>query len=209
MLVDKEISQLWSSSVTYNAMSDIKVRLSTVVWTGTCCSLYWDQSALFFRWPLTNSWSPPKETSNFDTGGPEAWRTREQHEVKRRAISCSTASVWVMSFLAVLIMPSPFTMDITCYSHFSFGRRAWLNLTWPRGLTKQMVSAWIYTPWLWKKGARKIFISSQGSAKVTTTACLCSDMKPISVMELSKCHKKQRGAMEHPFPRAFLGWWVF
>lgn len=55
-----------------------------------------------------------------------------------------------------------------------------------------------------KKGDLKIFISSQGSAKVKTTACLYSDMKPISLMELSKCHKKHWDKTEHTFPAPFL-----
>lgn len=133
------------------------------------------------------------------------WHTRAKSLKDRmkgtwKAISWSTAPVNMVSFLVVSIMLSSITMDITCNSHFSFGYRAWLNLTWTWVLTKQMARAWIYTLWLWKKEAHKILISSQGSAKVKTTACLCRDMKPISMMELSKCHKKQWGAMEHPCP---------
>lgn len=70
---------------------------------------------------------------------------------KWKAISWLTAPVNVVSFLAVSIMLSSITMDITCYSQFSFGYWAWLNWTWPRVLTKQMARAWIYTLWLWKK----------------------------------------------------------
>lgn len=64
---------------------------------------------------------------SFDMSGREAWRTQDPYEaLKRKAISCLTASVNVVSFLSVLIMLSPFTMDITCY-RLSFGGRAWLN----------------------------------------------------------------------------------
>lgn len=51
-----------------------------------------------------------------DTNGPESCGTQEQHEpAKRKAISWSKASVNLLSILAVLIMLSPFTMDITWY----------------------------------------------------------------------------------------------
>lgn len=145
---------------------------------------------------------------SFDTGGPEAWRTQEQREKKRKAISWSTASVNAVSFLTVLISLSTFTMDVTCWSHFSFGCRAWLNLTWPPPPPGGWQNKWLEREFTHcgydKKETPKIFICTLRSAKVKTTACLCGDMKPISVMELSKCHKKGRGAIKHPCPAPFL-----
>lgn len=102
----------------------------------------------------------------------------------------------------------PSTMGPTSYDHFSFGSEARIYSAWPWELTKQTTTAWIYTLWLWKKEPPKIFISSLGSAKVKTTACLCSDMKPISVMELSKHHKKAAGCDGAPLTPAHLGWWL-
>lgn len=68
---------------------------------------------------LTNSWLPLKPVLTQAGQKPE-----EPHKVKRKAISWSTASVNAVSFLAVLIMLSPFTMHIN------------LLFIWMRGVTQ-------------------------------------------------------------------------
>lgn len=117
---------------------------------------------------------------------------------EREAICCLIASVQAVSFLTLLITLSYLTMDITCCRLSSGCGAISCNNTNGPSVNSHAVA-------MKKKKPHKIFISSQRSAKVKTTACLCSDMKPISGMALSKCHKKQWAAIKRPLlPTGFL-----
>lgn len=131
--------------------------------------------------------------------GSHSGRTAQGAE--REAICWLIASVKAVSFLTLLITLSHLTMDITCCG-LSFGCGA-ISCNNTNGPSVNSHAAAMNKKK--KKKPHKIFISSQRSAKVKATACLCSDMKPISVMALSKCHKKQWGAIKRPLlPTGFL-----
>lgn len=88
LLADKETSQLWSSAITYCSMRWVMSRADFPL--GSKLGLVALSTGInrpFFRWPLTNSWQPLKETSVLTQAGQTPDRLKNHMRWKGKQFS--------------------------------------------------------------------------------------------------------------------------